>query len=208
MTERPVRPTPAVGERLRALSPARQRLLAEALQLRPETPSPGENSGRKVLAAFVSTKGASAELGDTDQAQLKGFLSERLPDYMVPGRIAVLASMPLLPNGKVDKQALARPGEPGHGKPATAGTGVEGLNGEILKTMQAIWSELLGVDEIYPEDNFFELGGDSLLSINVVSRARKQGIYLGPGELFDFPVLSRLCEHLAGVSEGDRKSVV
>ncbi|HEY4565460.1 MAG TPA: amino acid adenylation domain-containing protein, partial [Thermoanaerobaculia bacterium] len=109
--------------------------------------------------------------GATPAGELRGFLEARLPAYMVPQDWALLAAMPLTPNGKIDRQALARieaartapGGEDGYVAPRT----------DVEARLAELWAELLGVARVGARDNFFALGGHSLLAIQAVSRARR-----------------------------------
>jgi thioesterase domain-containing protein/aryl carrier-like protein len=186
---------PGLGARLRALSPARQRLLAERMRVKREVAA-GGRPPRQYLKAFVCPGRQPGSAAALEQEILKGFLRERLPDHMIPSRFAVLETLPLLPNGKIDKYTLCRLPDLDDSASAQA-PAPEPVDSELMDELKAIWSQVLGVDELYPDDDFFEFGGDSLLSINVVSRARKQGIHLKPSDLFDFPTLRELCGHLA-----------
>jgi len=111
-----------------------------------------------------------------DVAALRASLAERLPDYMVPAAWVALEAMPLSPNGKLDRKALPAPER-------HAGAGREPRN-EAEAALCAIVAGLLGLDRAGVADNFFALGGDSILSIQLVSRARKAGLALTPAEVF------------------------
>ena len=117
---------------------------------------------------------------------LRQALAEQLPDYMVPARILVLEAMPLSPNGKLDRKALPEPDlsqpQADYQAPATAH--------EAL--LADIWQGVLGVQRVGREDNFFELGGDSIISIQVVSRARQAGLQLSPKDMFQHQTLRAL----------------
>jgi hypothetical protein len=126
-----------------------------------------EDAGRKRLAAhLVPAGGAEAP----SAAELRAHLADGLPDYMLPAAFVTVAELPLTANGKVDRRRLPAPdwsagGERAHRAPRT----------ETERVLAAIWAELLGVEQVGVDDNFFMLGGDSILSIQVVSRARAQG---------------------------------
>jgi aryl carrier-like protein len=115
-------------------------------------------------------------------------LAERLPEYMLPHQIVSLDALPLTPNGKVDREALLASStmvsEPtsGYTEPAS----------EMEKTLAEIWSEVLGQDMLGVHDNFFEIGGDSILSIQIVARARRAGIEFTPAQLFKYPTIADL----------------
>ncbi|EWM19535.1 linear gramicidin synthetase LgrC [Kutzneria sp. 744] len=136
------------------------------------------DDGRKRLVGYV--------VGET--VGLKEFLAETLPDYMVPAVIVRLESLPLSATGKVDRKALPAPDitdtTRGHVAPST----------DAELTLAKIWAEVLRLDRIGVEDNFFELGGDSIVSIQVVSRARQAGLSLMPGDLFTHPTIAALAK--------------
>ncbi|MGE3817684.1 MAG: amino acid adenylation domain-containing protein, partial [Nitrospiraceae bacterium] len=119
--------------------------------------------------------------------ELREFLRSRLPEYMVPAAYVVLDKLPLTPNGKVDRKALPAPEE---GR--VESTGYEAPRTELEAALAAIWREVLGVERVGIHDNFFELGGDSILSIQVVSRVRQQGIALTPRQLFQHQTIAEL----------------
>src|SRR6185369_7213508 len=107
------------------------------------------------LAAFFVAAEASLTA-----AELRGFLSERLPDYMIPASFAVLEQLPLTPNGKLDRSRLAAlAAEP---EPASIFTPAR-TEAELL--LAGIWQEALHLERVGITDNFFELGGDSIISI-------------------------------------------
>ncbi len=110
---------------------------------------------------------------------LRGALQARLPDYMVPAQILLLERLPLTANGKLDKRALPRPDAVQQRYTAPVG--------DIEQTLAAIWSEVLKREPIGSTDNFFELGGDSILSLQIIARAKRQGLKLSPKQLFEQP---------------------
>ncbi|WP_323773600.1 non-ribosomal peptide synthetase [Alcanivorax sp.] len=112
-------------------------------------------------------------------------LAGSLPDYMVPSQLIVLEALPLTPAGKVDRKALPAP----QWQTASEGDAPQTDNEQTLAT---IWQQLLGRETVSRDDNFFALGGDSILALQVVSRARQQGLALTPKELFEQPVLKAL----------------
>ncbi|RMP30297.1 phosphopantetheine-binding protein, partial [Pseudomonas coronafaciens] len=117
----------------------------------------GPNGAR--LVAYVSL-----HLGSViDSLTLRERLSQMLPDYMVPGVVVVLESLPLNASGKVDRKALP---EPGYDSVRT----YEAAQGEVEKALSAIWIDVLEVERVGRHDNFFELGGHSLLVVQLVAR--------------------------------------
>ena len=98
--------------------------------------------------------------------ELRGWLAERLPDYMVPGRFVALDAVPLTPNGKVDHRALPVP------EPGTQSSGFVAPRNQTERQLAAIWREVLAREDVGVEDGFFELGGHSLKAVQVVARIR------------------------------------
>ncbi|WP_281322355.1 non-ribosomal peptide synthetase [Flavobacterium aestivum] len=122
-----------------------------------------ENNQEKVLVAYlVATK-------QVDKSELRNFLQNRLPDYMVPGFYVALEKLPLTPNGKIDRKTL--PGITGDDIIRRA---YVAPRNEVEKSLVAIWQEVLGIERIGITDNFFELGGHSLIIAQVINRTHKQ----------------------------------
>jgi amino acid adenylation domain-containing protein len=118
--------------------------------------------------------------------ELRSYLAQRLPDYMVPAAYVRLETLPLTPNGKLDRQRLPRP----DGN-AIAATGYQEPQGEIETTLAAIWREVLAVETVGRRDDFFALGGHSLLAIGMITRLREAlGLEVELGDLFEHPRLS------------------
>ena len=148
-----------------------------------------DRPGDKRLVAYMVPK-----VGETLSVRnLRSFLKEKLPYYMVPATFVVLESLPLTPNGKVDRQELskhdfkrsARENELVAPKTATE------------KFIVGIWRKLLGVNEIGIYDNFFDLGGHSLLATRVISHVRDTfQVELPVHCFFDAPTVAGLTEVL------------
>ena len=149
----------------------------------------GEGAGGTRLVAYVAAAGAEG-------ADLRAFLGERLPAFLVPAAVVVMERLPLTPNGKVDRRALPDPEAPaaGGGEDADPRTPTE-------ETLCAVWAEVLGVERVGIHDNFFELGGDSILSIQVVARARARGVRLTPRQLFDAQTVAALADVAGSAAE-------
>jgi len=159
----------------------------------------GEN---KLIAYVVCDIGAEATVND-----LRGFLKERLPAYMIPANIILLDAMPLTPNGKIDRQALAARG------PAEVWQTEEKLAPRIPieKAIADIWKKSLGIEQVSIEDSFFDIGGHSLLAMRVLSRLQETfEVDLQLRELFESPsvtelalaVVQRQAEQIAGEQLG------
>jgi amino acid adenylation domain-containing protein/non-ribosomal peptide synthase protein (TIGR01720 family) len=140
--------------------------------------------GAKRLTAYVVMDEA-----DYDKQQLQQYLQERLPEYMVPRLWVLMESLPLTINGKINRKALPEV----EVNELISETQVSPRN-QTEEQLVEIWQELLGLDQISIYDNFFELGGDSILTIQVVSRARKYGIEIQPKDIFYHQVIARLAE--------------
>ncbi|MFL1493541.1 non-ribosomal peptide synthetase [Pseudomonas antarctica] len=148
----------------------------EAVVLALESPS-----GKQLVAYLVS----DADHGTLREA-LKAHLKAQLPDYMVPAHLIVLDSMPLTANGKLDRRALPQPDPEANRQHYVA------PRNELEHSLAAIWCAVLNVQQVGLDDNFFELGGDSILSIQVVSRARQAGIHFSPRDLFQHQTVQTL----------------
>jgi len=158
-------------------------------------------SEQRLVAYLVTDR--ESEVG---VSQWREHLSERLPEYMIPSAFVMLEAMPLTPNGKLDRAALPAPDQQ---RPALVdrfvapGTGVE-------QTLAEIWQQVLGVAEVGIHDNFFELGGDSILSIQIIARARREGLHLSPRQLFQHQTIAGLAgvAASAGASEAEQGEVM
>jgi amino acid adenylation domain-containing protein/non-ribosomal peptide synthase protein (TIGR01720 family) len=145
--------------------------------------------GIKRLAAYIVP--ATGE--PTSTAELRDHLAAVLPDYMLPSAFVTLDALPLSRNGKVDRRALPAPDTT-----ATA-AGYEAPRTDTEQALATIWAEVLGVDRVGIHDNFFELGGDSILSIQVVSRARQTGVSYTTKDLFLHQTIADLAPHVTRV---------
>ncbi|MGH3972030.1 MAG: non-ribosomal peptide synthetase [Pseudonocardiaceae bacterium] len=154
-----------------------------------------------VVTIYTSPSGTARLIGyclttlkNLDHAQLHTWIAARLPEHMVPTTFVTLDSVPLTPNGKIDRQALPAPSFNG-GSPYAEFVPPQGTE-EV--TVAKVWAEILGLDRVSRDDNFFDLGGDSLLGARMVVRLREVfqlGISLR--ELFRRPTLRGLTAALA-----------
>ncbi len=135
-----------------------------------------------------------AENGDPRRRQLDSWLRARLPEHVTPSLLVFLDDLPLLPNGKVDRAALARAPLD---RPATAGAGFVAPRTAGEKTLAEIWAQILGIGAVGVHDNFFELGGHSLLATRMLSRMRQElRVELPLRSLFEGPTIAHLSRHL------------
>jgi amino acid adenylation domain-containing protein/non-ribosomal peptide synthase protein (TIGR01720 family) len=137
----------------------------------------------KLVAYLVSVDRQTAGVDD-----LRSFLKDRLPEYMIPSAFVFLDRLPLSPNGKVDRRALPVPDY----APATRERRLVGPRTEAEAILARIWSAVLGIDRIGVDDNFFELGGDSILSIQIIARAAQSGLRLSPRQVFQHQTIAEL----------------
>ncbi len=143
--------------------------------------------GKQLAAYLVSDVAAQAEAEQLQLREaLKAHLKSQLPDYMVPTHLILLESMPLTANGKLDRRALPAP------DPELNRQQYVAPSNELEQHLAGIWRDVLNVAQVGLNDNFFELGGDSILSIQVVSRARQLGIHFSPRDLFQHQTVQSL----------------
>nr|AWI62626.1 nonribosomal peptide synthetase [Cystobacter sp.] len=153
-----------------------------------------EGGSRRLVAYVVPRRQPGPSL-----AELRPFLEERLAAYMVPAALVVLEALPLTPNGKVDRRALPAP--------AWSGTeeGGAASSSEVEAALARLWAEVLGLERVRPEDNFFELGGDSILSIQLVSRARAEGLHFTVRQIFQHQTLAQLASVARRASQDEQE---
>ncbi|MFC8513444.1 amino acid adenylation domain-containing protein [Streptomyces sp. NPDC057257] len=128
--------------------------------------------GVKQLAGYCLTT--------ADPAEVRGWLQERLPEHMVPRTLTVLDAFPLLPSGKVDRTALPAPR-------ITTTSETRAPADERERRLTELFADVLGLADVSVDDNFFELGGDSIVSIRLVTLARKAGLAISPRQIFQTP---------------------
>lgn len=125
---------------------------------------------------------------DPTSSELRNFLKEKLPDYMIPAFFVTLPELPLMPNGKVNRLELPPP----HSAGSARTRNYDAARNETEKALVEIWKTTLGAERVSIEDNFFDLGGDSILSIQIVSRANQEGILLTPKQIFQHQTIAEL----------------
>jgi amino acid adenylation domain-containing protein/non-ribosomal peptide synthase protein (TIGR01720 family) len=150
-----------------------------------------DRPGDKRLVGYIT--------GTADPAGVRAALAERLPEYMVPAAVVVMDAMPLTVNGKLDKRALPAPEYRVVDRYRAPADAVE----EILA---GIYAQVLGVERVGVDESFFELGGDSILSMQVVARARAAGVVCRPRDIFVEQTVAGLAR-VAVVSGGDAEVV-
>jgi amino acid adenylation domain-containing protein len=132
--------------------------------------------GRRLVAYFIPADDVPPSL-----AELRAFLAERLPDYMIPSVFVPLGAFPRTVNGKLDRRSLPAPDSA-----SRAGSGAAYVlpRTPVEATLAAIWAKALGVSEVGIDDNFFALGGDSIRAIRLRAQAGERGLSFSISELF------------------------
>jgi amino acid adenylation domain-containing protein/non-ribosomal peptide synthase protein (TIGR01720 family) len=133
-----------------------------------------DEPGRRQLVGYVVPATAGAEV---DTAVLRKALADVLPEYMVPAALVSLAELPLTSNGKLDRKALPAP-------EFTAQAAIRAPRTPQEEILCGLFAELLKLPQVGIDANFFDLGGDSIVSIQLVSRARKAGLSIAPRMVF------------------------
>lgn len=152
-------------------------------------------SGQTQLVAYL----ISVESASPSVESLRSYLAQALPEYMIPSIFIFLDAFPLTGNGKVDHAALPRP-EQSH---CTRNSTHVAPRSSIERSLVEIWSEVLGIESIGITDDFFELGGDSILTIQVISRAKRAGISLAIHQVFAHPTIAELAQFVDTVRFND-----
>ncbi len=170
--------------------------VSEAVVIARETAPEGADGSafKRLVAYFVPDAGATPV-----PSELRAMVAGALPDYMVPSAFVVLDSLPLSPNGKLDRRALP---EPSAGELPTGSVPPRTVT---EREVAEIWAEVLGFDQVGVEDDFFDLGGDSILSFRALSRIRTTvGVDLSSRAIFDTRTIARLAELVAQQPAVDR----
>ncbi len=149
-----------------------------------------DQQGNKRLVSYIVPE------GQFDKEALTGYLQKKLPEYMIPAIWVVLEQMSLTSNGKIDKRSLPEPDAP-----SLVSQEYVAPRNEVEEKLAGIWQQLLGIERIGINDNFFELGGDSILTIQVVSRAKRFGYNLQPRDIFIHQTIKKLSQAVAQKSE-------
>ncbi len=156
-------------------------------------------SGEKELVAYITSK------ADQNTNELRAYLAETLPAYMLPAHFVQLEAMPLTTSGKVDKQSLPDP----EGLGLASGVEYVAPRTAQERVLVSVWSDVLKREGIGIKDSFYNLGGDSIKSIQVVARLKQHGYRLKVEHLLRTPVveeLARLMERTTQVSDQNEVS--
>jgi amino acid adenylation domain-containing protein/non-ribosomal peptide synthase protein (TIGR01720 family) len=155
-----------------------QREILEAVVMARE-----DQPGQRRLVAYVAPDTPEA----LDLHEVRRRLQDTLPDYMVPSAFVLVDALPRSANGKIDRHALP--------VPDLAAQGARSYTPPSTPTEAAlakIWGDVLGLPQVGTQENFFELGGDSIVSLQVISRAKQAGLILSPRHIFQYQTVAEL----------------
>ncbi|MFJ4624599.1 amino acid adenylation domain-containing protein [Streptomyces sp. NPDC088812] len=136
---------------------------------------------------------------EPDTARLRAYLAAQLPEHMVPTALVVLDRLPLSPSGKLDPAALPAP-ETAAARRREPATPAEAV-------LLGVFRDILGSDDIGPDDDFFTIGGDSIVSLQVVSRARRQGLGLTARDVFEGETVAGIAARARALDDADAPAV-
>ena len=158
----------------------------------------GERTHKRLVSYVVPNPDA----GVLDLAELNAFLQQKLPDYMVPADVIVLDALPLSANGKVDRKALPSPDR-----------GVDAIQETVdphapVDKLARIFAGVLGVDQVGVHENFFQMGGDSIMGIQIITRANEEGLAITPQQLFEHQTIAELAAVTRTVAAGAEQGLV
>ncbi|MEO0558814.1 MAG: amino acid adenylation domain-containing protein [Bacteroidota bacterium] len=162
-----------IGSRVHALGPAQRERLAQR-------PTVSSTPQRQLVAYVVPRSGATVAADEVRSA-----VARRVPEFMVPSAVVVLSALPRMPNGKVSRRGLPEPHAAVRSEYSAPRTDTE-------RALAAIWADVLGVEQVSADANFFEIGGDSLLSIQIISRANDLGLEVKSSDFFEHPTIHGL----------------
>ncbi len=188
---------PDLTHRLSQLDDAQRRRLAERLRQSGllSTPDRADAPATR-LAAFVV---AGEDASDALTADLRQYVGERLPQYMVPSTFTVLDRIPRIAGGKINRRAL-----PHDSAPPTAGRTARPPSTDLERRLARVWADLLQVDEVGVDEDFFEIGGHSLLAMQLLSRIRDRcDVEVPIQQLFEAPTVAALAAHVEAIQWAD-----
>ncbi len=137
-------------------------------------------NGERMLVAYLVCD-------DVVESELRAFVAERVPQYMVPSKLIAIESLPLTPNGKVDARALPPPQWQ-----VEAAEALVAPRTAAEETLAAIWREVLGLEAVGVTQDFFAIGGDSIRSVQIVARSKRAGLHIRPSDLFQHSTIAAL----------------
>ena len=155
--------------------------IKEAIVIASENPQ-----GNKYLTAYVIAKNEKLVVTPKIE-EIRQFLAASLPEYMIPSGFIFLESFPLTTNGKIDRKSLPKSNlEQNRDQEFVA------PRNETERILVSIWQDVLGLKKVSINDNFFKIGGDSIINLQVVFRAKEQGIQITPKQIFQHKTIAEL----------------
>jgi len=151
------------------------------------------DGGEGRLVAYVVVEGEESIL-----TELPGFLRTKLPAYMVPTVFVPMKSLPVTPNGKIDRRALPAPAPT---RPELAAAFAPPRN-PLEQLLAQTYATVLGLDRVGIHDNFFELGGASLSSLEITAKLNEAGIPIPPESIFEYQTIAELAAVIESMSDG------
>ena len=150
-----------------------------------------DKSGTKKLLAYLVANESNENLKNEaiDNQEIRDELKAIMPDYMIPSVFIWLNKLPVTENGKLDRKALPIPDIR-----LSRRKNIVNPRNDNEVILQKVWKDVLGVDEIGVFDNYFELGGDSILSIQIVSRAKNMGLIINSRQIFELQIIAELAQ--------------
>jgi acyl carrier protein len=149
-----------------------------------------DSPGNKRLVAYIVGQAEATPV----IAELRRFLQELLPNYMIPAAFVLLPALPLTPNGKVDRRALPKPDSVRRESDAA----YVAPESQLEQTIAGVWQDVLQIEMVGLDDNFFDIGGSSIHVVQVHGRLREQiGRDLPILDLFKYPTIGSLARHLS-----------
>ncbi|OZD08272.1 hypothetical protein CH284_19680, partial [Rhodococcus sp. 06-156-3] len=163
--------------------------VSRAVVIAAEHPAHTNSAGTGTYLAAYHTSTTDTEITEATDGELRAFLTDRLPDYMIPTVFIPIDTIPVTPNGKLDRRALPTPDLTG------ALTGGQHPTTVTETTLATVFADVLHLPtdtELSIDDDFFRLGGDSISSIQVVTRARRAGITITAADIFTHRTIATL----------------
>jgi hypothetical protein len=156
-----------------------------------------EDGGWKIEDSQESGRESPSSILHPRSSELRAFLKDKLPNYMVPAAFVILDVLPLNANGKIDRHALPAPSCQ-HSERATAYVAPEN---DLERSIAAIWREVLRIESVGMHDNFFDLGGNSFHIVQVYSKLRDLAGDIPMVEMFHYPTVAALAAYLGQRSD-------
>ncbi|MGF7047826.1 surfactin family lipopeptide synthetase A [Paenibacillus sp. DS2015] len=158
-----------------------------------------DGDGHKALCAYIAWQGQDP----LTHTELKAYLAQSLPEYMIPSAFVPIERLPLTSNGKIDRKALPSPQEHWSTNAVYAAP-----RDKREETLASIWQDILGVERVGIHDDFFELGGHSLKAMSLAARIHKElKVDIPLRDLFTYSTLEAMAEHMGGMERSAYSSI-